>query len=268
MTQDLTPEIDQRQIWQKIPIEERQELLTVGKSKGVEVCALTAIFASACAFGLKAPLILLALATLIPILYQVVVARIYQEIRPQLIARYFVASKTATRYAQHLKIPDPEAKFIFWGKALEVKDEPAPEKNEFSTEYEEEQHLTHQNFKEVWICLFSQSLIMFSESPTGAKLELASSLLNDFSLTLEVSDKGNALNALIIEAPSSEGSKSRWVISSRNQSALIACERKFRFYRQRAEANKSKQKAELDRPRNSHSLFAADRLGATLTERV
>lgn len=268
MTQDLTPEIDQRQIWQKIPIEERQELLTLANSRGLEVCAITAIFACACAFGFKAPWMLLGLAALLPVLYQVIAARVCQEIRPQLIARYLVANKTATRYAEYLKAPDTESKLIFLGKALEVKDEPAPEKNEFVDEYAEEQRLTHQNSKEVWICLFSQSLIMFSESQTGAKLELASSLLNDFSLTLEVSDKGNALNALIIEAPSSEGSKSRWVISSRNQSALIACERKFRFYRQRAEANKSKQKAELDRPRNSHSLFAADRLGATLTERV
>jgi len=268
MAEDSALLLAQRETWQKMPAEEQRELLELAHGKGLEVCFLTAVFAAACAYGLKLPWILIGLALLLPVLYQVVVTRIWHEVKPQLIARYLVASKTAAKYAEFLHAPEREVKLIFRGEARHgINDFHHNPNDEFATEYAQEAMNKGEKAKDAWISLFPQSLIIFSENTGGAKLEFAGSLINNLSITLESPESLDAKKSskvLVIESRSNSGERTKWVISSRQQSALIACERKFRFFVQRELAKQAGKTTTPPRPEVSHPLFAANRLGANL----
>jgi hypothetical protein len=255
-----------KKIWQKVPQEERSEILTRAQGKAVEVCSLVTIFGCTAAFGLDMPWILLGVAALLPVLFQVVVTRTWIDSKPQTIARYFMASRTATQYARALGITNPAPKTIFRGSLLPIR-EPDPAMDpEFATEYAEEVASATPIQKEVWISLFSDSLVMFSENPEGARLEFKSSILHDFAVNLDSPEdmSGNPLpQQLVIQAAEEDGSLSRWLVTSPHTSSLLACERKVRFFIQRAEALAAEQP--LPAPEEtSHSLFASNQLGATL----
>ena len=268
MVEDSALLLAQRETWQKMPAEEQRELLELAHGKGLEVCFLTAVFAAACAYGLKLPWILIGLALLLPFLYQVVVTRIWHEVKPQLIARYLVASKTAAKYAEFLHAPERDLKLIFRGAARhDIGDFNKYPNDEFAAEYAQEAMNKGAKAKDVWISLFSQSLIIFSENTGGAKIEFAGSLINNLSITLESPeglDAKKSSKVLVIESRSSSGERTKWMISSRQQSALIACERKFRFFVQRELAKQAEKSTTPPRPEVSHAPFAAKRLGANL----
>jgi hypothetical protein len=268
MAEDSALLLAQRETWQKMPAEEQRELLELAHGKGLEVCFLTAVFAATCAYGLKLPWILIGLALLLPVLYQVVITRIWHEVKPQLIARYLVASKTAAKYAEFLHAPERELKLIFRGSARpDIDDFHRDPNDEFAAEHAQEVANEEGKAKDVWISLFPQSLIIFSENTGGAKLEFAGSLINNLSITLEIPEGPEAKESpqiLVIESRSNSGERTKWVISSRQQSALIACERKFRFFVQRELARKTEQAATPPQQQVSHAPFAAKRLGANL----
>jgi hypothetical protein len=253
-------------IWQKVPQEERSAILTRAQGKAVEVCALVAVFGCTAASGLAMPWILLGVATLIPVLFQVVVTRMWVEVKPQTVARYFMASRTASQYATALGVTNPSPKTIFRGSLLPIRESDPAVDPEFAAEYEEELAAVATVSKEVWIALFSDALLMFSENPEGARLEFRSSILHDFAVSLDSPEDlaGNALpQQLIIETEAGDESPSRWLVTSPHSSALLACERKIRFFVQRAQAVETEET--LPAPAGtSHSLFASNQLGANL----
>jgi hypothetical protein len=264
MTDMSQPEEQFGKIWQKVPQEERTNILTEAQSKATEVCGLLAIFSCAAAWGLHIPAIALGAAAFLPVLYQVVVTRAVLEIKPKTVARYLVASRTATQYAEALRSSDPTPKTLFRG-ILEPFPEPTEELNtDFAQEYAEEMKPAAPSQKEVWISLFPDTLVMFSENPTGAHLELSCPILDGLSVTMESSEdiSGNPVpQRLIIESAHLPATK--WALTSQHTSSLLACERKVRYFTQRAETPVAKKP--LPAPsRDSHSLYASRQLGATL----
>jgi hypothetical protein len=266
MSDTVQPEEQFKTIWQKVPQEERTDILARAHSKAVEVCALLAIFSCAAACGLKIPAIVLGAAALLPLLYQVVVARAVLDIKPQTVARYCMATRTATLYARALHSCEPTPRTLFRGILQPIPEELEEQTPDFVEEYAEESAGVAPVQKEVWISLFPDTLVMFSESREGARLEFTSPILHDFSMTLDSPEdlSGNPLpQQLVIETANPTASHKRWLVTSPHTSSLLACERKVRFFAQRAETA-AKQKPLPAPKRASHSLFASKQLGATL----
>jgi hypothetical protein len=266
MSDTIQPEEQFKKIWQKVPQEERTAILSRAQSRAVEVCALLAIFSCAAAFGLHVPAIALGAAACLPLVYQVVVARTVLDIKPQTVARYFMATRTATQYAQALHSCEPTPKALFRGILQPIPEEAEDINPDFAEEYAEERMATVPDPKEVWISLFPDTLVMFSENQEGARLEFNSPILHDFSITLDSPEdlSGNPLpHQLVIETTNASAVPKRWLLTSPHTSSLLACERKARFFAQRAQTLADQPPLPAPR-RGSHSLFASKQLGATL----
>jgi hypothetical protein len=270
MSDKVQPDQQFEKIWQKVPQEERNEILVQAQSKAAEICTLVAIFSSAATFGLHIPAIALGAAVVLPLLYQVVVSRAVIELKPQIVARYFIANRTARLYALTLHSAEPTPKALFRGSLLPILEQAADSDPELTNEYTDERLDFAANQKEVWISLFPDRLIMFSENKEGSRLEFSSSISNGFSMTLESPEdlSGNPLpQQLIIETTHPTGTKKSWILNSRHTSSLLMCERKVRLFSQLAtqRAQESSSRKPLpDSKRSSHSLFASKQLGATL----
>jgi hypothetical protein len=137
---------------------------------------------------------------------------------------------------------------------------------ELAAEYAEESGALAASPKEVWITLFPESLLMFSENSGGARLEFNRSIIEGLSITLDQPEDldGNPIaQQLIIHTTGEDESEERWLVTSRHPSALIACERKVRFLVKRAEISAAKKSEQTPR-QVAHSLFASKELGANL----
>lgn len=234
---DSTPlEQQLHELWPKVPEEERLQLLAYTKSKALENCALLTVIGGSTAIGLQMPGILLAVLVTLPILYQVVAARLWLEVKPRTLIQYFVASLTASRFAQSLNSSDPSVKLIFKGslQPVPLDDDVPPETQElFAEELESEVAPP----RDVWISLFPDSLVMISESDAGARLEFGHSTLNDFAVALDTPEDTEPTqkeSRLLIQTTSEDAVTGRWVLSSPYPSMLVACERKIRFFAERS----------------------------------
>lgn len=270
MSDTVQSEDPLKMVWQKVPQEERSAILTRAQGRAIELCTLLAVFSCAAAFGLHLPVIALFVAALLPVIYQVVVARAVLDIKPQTIARYFIASQTARQYAEALNSGDPTPKTLFRGVLQEIPEETNDRSRDLDEDYAEENYSSASNQKEVWISLFPDTLVMFSESNDGARLEFSSPTLHSFLMTLESPEdsSGRPLpQQLVITNGNPSETKNRWLVTSQHTSSLLACERKVRFYAQRAEArakHKSRSKSRRGSHSAAHSLFASNQLGANL----
>jgi len=259
-------EAQYKKIWQKVPTEERQQMLRAAHVKAVEVCSIVAFFGVTSAFSLSMQWILLCVAILVPVLFQVVVTRMWLDQKPKTIARYFMASRTASLYAKSKNFANPTLKTIFQGVLKPNPDLQTDIDSEVAEDYAEEVGTTAADPKEVWICLFPESLIMFSENSSGAKLEFCHSILTNCSIILETPEdfEGNPLPShLSIETMAEDGSASKWLVTSQFASALVTCERKVRFFINRAEVLAAAEPPPAPE-QDADSLFASDQVGATL----
>jgi hypothetical protein len=248
---DPTPlEQQLHEMWPKVPEEERQQLLAYTKSKALENCALLTVIGCSTAIGLQMPAILLVVLVTLPVLYQVVAARLWLEVKPRTLIQYFVASLTASQFAQSLNSADPSVKLIFKGflQPVPVQDDVPPETQErFAEELEAEVPAP----REVWISLFPDSLVMISESAAGAQLEFGHSTLRDFAVALDTPDETDPTQVesrLLIQTTKDDSVTGRWLLSSPYPSMLVACERKIRFFTERSSTNISESGAIATHP--------------------
>jgi hypothetical protein len=225
--------------WQKIPEEERGELLARAKAQGVESCCVCLLIGCALAISLKAQWIALGTIAFLPLLYQVVSTQIWLEIKPLATISYFLAATTSRIYAQHLRSQDPCVKMIFRGSLESV---PAQVEDAVSEEFPEEAADERPAPKDVWISLFPDALIMISEGIDGANLEFAHSTLRDFQVALDSPDgeeTPSRSSRLLIQTTANDSVASRWVVSSPHPATLVACERKIRYFSQRSHPTNS-----------------------------
>jgi hypothetical protein len=225
-----------KQAWQKVPAGERRELSTRANLKGAQACLLTLIFGVTLAFCFKEPTILLALLAFIPVFYQVVATREWLEGKPRIAITYFVAEKAATQYARHHKVPDYSVRLLFKGTLIAPVAEPLdPSLPGYIP-----------NKPSVWVALFYDRLIMFSEHPEGARLEFSHPLGEGLSAFSDTSDDPDVTPEALYVETSTEGAASpkRWTLQSPYGEALMACERKIRLYGEQIRAEKARLAAE------------------------
>jgi hypothetical protein len=203
-----------KKAWQRVPHEERQAILNTARAKGFDTCALVAIFGCSAALSLRMPWILACVATVIPVLYQVIINRVWRELKPKITATYFTASHTANLYAEKLNLERANIRQIFRGKLSELPSVYSEIKEDESIDSTEAKDLStkliedwdgsdhgfrppdsaddhHTKYRDVWVCLFHDTMILFSENPDGAKLELSRSLITGLSASLEEGPRGD-----------------------------------------------------------------------------
>jgi hypothetical protein len=194
-----------KRAWQRVPHEERQTMLNTAQAKGFDTCALVAIFGCSAALSLAMPWILACIATVIPVLYQVITNRVWRELKPKITATYYTASHTANLYAKELKLEQANLRQIFRGKLSElpslyseIEGDESLDDKDLSSKLIEDWDAEDRgfrppsatddsgvNYRDVWVCLFPDTMLLFSENPDGAKLELSRSLTAGLSASLE-----------------------------------------------------------------------------------
>lgn len=226
-------------MWQKVPVEERRELATRAQGRALDVCLMLLALGCGAAIGLGQPYVLLGVAAFLPILFQVITSKTWLEIKPQMIVRYFVACMTARHFARHLEGQDMNLKLIFRG-SLEPLEELDLEANSDLAEFADEIRAEKPPAKDVWVSLFSDSLIMISENVGGATLEFGQRGFDTLAVELQTPEDeyGRPLQSrLVLESRSErDGATDRWLLTSPHTTTLLACERKLRFFNQRASA--------------------------------
>jgi hypothetical protein len=224
------------EMWQKVPEEERREVLLRAQSKAVEACVILVIIGCTAGLSLHAPWILLCVVILLPILFQVISLQVWLNLKPDIVVRYFAASLTSQRYASLNNATDTNVKLIFRGLLEQIPLENA-EKSEETELFAEELALESSPAREVWVSLFPDSLVMIAEGDSGATLEFAHSTLENFAVALDSGEESAAdssTNRLLIQTGNEEQITGRWILTSPHPSTLAACERKIRFFNHRA----------------------------------
>jgi hypothetical protein len=80
----------------------------------------------------------------------------------------------------------------------------------------------------VWVSLFPDSLVMFSETPLGSRREFACSIFEDISIGTEGGDEDSGeQRKLTISLRNAAGAEHRWTLTSQHIGNLAACERKL-----------------------------------------
>jgi hypothetical protein len=245
---DLSPLDSQlNDMWQKVPEEERRDLLLRAQASAMEACALTAVVGCAAAFSLHAPVLVLCVALLLPVLFRVISIKLCVRMKPQTLLQYVVAAIASKRYAAATISKDTSLKLIFRGSLESVPlDDSAPETAPEVSEEDARSNST--TVRDVWISLFPDSLIMISEGDNGAHLEFAHSTLEDFVVALDSSENtesDSAMRRLLIQTGNEEQITGRWVLSSPYPSMLVECERKIQFLARKS-AEASPQHAQLE----------------------
>jgi hypothetical protein len=221
-----------KQSWQKVPTGERRELATKASLKGVHACLLALIFGVTLAFCFKQPSALLALLAFVPVLYQVMATREWLEGKPRISITYFVAEKTAVRYAHHYQVADYSVRLLFKGTlsapVLEPLDPSVPGYSPSKSS--------------VWVALFYDRLIMFSENTGGARLEFSHPLGDALLAFSDASDDTEvAPRALYLEIKRADHTQpQRWTLESPYGETLAVCERKIRLYAEEIRAEQAR----------------------------
>lgn len=211
-----------RDVWQKVPKEEQVDIKTFAQSKGIEMCFTIFAFSTTTAIALEMRWLFFAGLSLIPLVYQVITAKIWRNLKIKTNLQYLVASTTAQRYAKMVNAKDLTLKMIFKGSLSSWKHA------ESSTVSEEDD--AQPPTVDVWVCLFPGDLIMLSEGNKGAKLQLAHALLSDFRVFSETGEETHSSRKkLFLDTPNEHGETVRHALSARHTTTLVAFEKKIRL---------------------------------------
>jgi hypothetical protein len=212
-------------VWQKIPAEEKQQVLSEAQTTGISTALIFVMFGAAIAMGLKEPWYFWGAFAVVPFLFQVASAKAWNIGKPRAIVHYTAARATAVYYAHNARGEEliPSLQF----------------KGTLSREVNEEELFTPHSFTQgeaeerrepvpVWVTLFPDAFVIFSETPFGSRKELACSIYDDLSIRGEGFDEDSGeQKKLTISLRDNERADQRWSLTSHHTGNLIACERKL-----------------------------------------
>lgn len=212
-------------VWQKIPPEEKQAVFTDAQTIGISTALILIMFGAAIAIGLHQPWFFWGSFAVVPFLFQVASAKAWNMAKPRVIVHYTAARATAVYYAQQVGgqnlLPSLQFKGIL---SREVSEEELEKNDSFMQEEGEERRPP----VSVWVTLFPDSLVMFSETPLGSRKELACSIFEELSIGTDVGDEDSGeQRKLTISLRNDEGAEQRWILTSSHTGNLVACERKL-----------------------------------------
>jgi hypothetical protein len=212
-------------VWQKIPPEEKHHVLTEAQTTGISTALILVTFGAAIAIGLKQPWYFWGSFGVVPFLFQVASAKAWHIGKPRAIVLYTAARATAVYYAQQAKgeelIPSLQFKGVL---SRELSEEELGKEDSFMQEGLEERRAP----VPVWVTLFPDSFVMFSETPLGSRKEFACSIFDDISIGSEgFEEDSGEQRKLTISLRNEAGTEQRWTLASQHTGNIVACERKL-----------------------------------------
>ena len=216
-------EINSDEAWRFIPPEEKFEIMAKAHSKGVAAATMSAIVGATCAAALQAPWFMWITLVGAPFIFQFASGKAWRSLKPAITLRYLAARSVARRYAFSAQAEDLSPKLLFRG-TLEML--PSTEEKEAGA-----QVITKQT--EVWIALFSDTVILLSEKEGGAALEL-SHPINALMTVDTVKDEDGHINELLFTTNDKNVTKSFHIINS-FPAAMVVFEKEYKAF---AEKNK------------------------------
>ena len=212
-------------IWQKIPPEEKRRVVTEAQTTGISTVVILVMFSAAIAIGLRQPWYFWGSFAIVPFLFQVASAKAWRIGKPRVIVEYTAARATAVYYAQQAKGSELIPSLLFKGTLSQDVSEEQGENFYSFTQEEAEQS---RGPIPVWVTLFPDSFVMFSETSTGSRKEFACSIFDDISLGTEGFDEESGeQKKLTISLRNQAGVTQRWTLASYHSGNLTSCERQL-----------------------------------------
>lgn len=218
-------EINSDEAWRFIPPEEKFEIMAKAHSKGVAAATMCAVIGATCAAALQAPWFLWITLVGAPFIFQFASGKAWRSLKPAITLRYLAARSVARRYAFSAQAEDLAPRLLFRGTL-----EPLMTAEEKEADA---QVITKQT--EVWIALFSDTVIILSEKEGGAALEL-SHPINALMTVDTVKDEDGHINELVFNVSDKKATRSFHIINS-FPAAMVVFEKEYKVF---AEKNKEK----------------------------
>ena len=211
-------------IWQKVPPEEKKQVASQAQSTAISATLVLIMFGWAMAIGMREQWFFWGTFLVVPFAFQVATSKAWQVKKPKLIVEYAAARATGCFYAQQLTGRNRSPSLQFKGML----------DRQFAQDLQGEDDPFGETLDEipgpipVWVTLFSDCLVIFSETPFGARREFAHTIYEDLSVSTETpeEDFGDA-RRLILTIRDEPGSERRWILTSTHAAFIPACERKL-----------------------------------------
>ena len=216
--------INSDEAWRFIPPEEKIELMAKAHSKGVFAAVLGIVLGATCAAALEEPWLLWSTLIGSPFVFQFASGRAWRNLKPSLTLRYLAARSATRRCAFAAEAEDLSVKLMFRGE-LEI-----TSKSESAEERILSQRMSN-GPQPVWIALFSDTLVVISESRGGAILELAHPIDQNLKIYRPNGEENSlAPSGLYIEMVDHHTNKVA-KLSSQFPAALTVFEKKYQEFK-------------------------------------
>lgn len=211
-------------VWQKIPPEEKLQLLARAQSTGISTIFVLLMFTGSMAVGLKSPWIFWGSFFAVPFVFQMAAAKSWRIVKPKAVVEYTAARATASVYANQVHGHDLNPTLVFKGTL----ERSSQEEGDLSADTFIEEDVMPRGPVPVWVTLFPDSLVMFSESPHGSRKEFACSIFDELTISSEgMDDITNPDKRILVALKNKAGDESQWTLRSDYPASLVACERKL-----------------------------------------
>jgi len=211
-------------VWQKIPPEEKREVASQAQSTAISALVVLIMFGWAMAIGMRYQWFFWGTFLVVPFAFQVAPSKAWHVRKPKLIVEYTAARASACFYAQQVTGERRSTSLQFRGLLARPFPAGTPPEHVFSDETPEE----NTGPVPVWVTLFPDCLVMFSETPFGSRREFAHSLSEDLSASSDYpAEEFGDDKRLTISVHDEMGAEHRWVLTSQHSAHLSACERKL-----------------------------------------
>ena len=158
----------------------------------------------------------------LPFAFQLSSARAWRTVKARVVVEHTAARSTACWFAKQARGQDLNPSLVFKGNLERIIDENATKDSEtWLDRFEDAQYIA------VWITLFPDSLVMFSETPRGARKEFACSLNEDLAISSEgFEDEPGSPRKISISLTRGK-IVSNWSLTSDDGASIVVCERKL-----------------------------------------
>jgi hypothetical protein len=211
-------------IWQKIPPEEKSAIVSRAQSTAISAILVLLMFGWAMAIGMREQWYFWGTFLIIPFAFQIATSKAWHSLKPKLIIEYTAARATACFYAQQANGQKLLPTLQFKGFLERQLSDNQPTESDLSEEMLDRQP----GPIPVWVTLFPDSLVIFSETPFGSHKEFAHSISEDISVGSEATEEEfGEPRRVSISVRDEAGAERRWILTSTHATQLTACERKL-----------------------------------------
>ncbi len=208
-------------------------MVSKAQSTAISTILVVLMFGWAMAVGMREQWFFWGTFLIVPFAFQVATSKAWHSLKPKLIVEYTAARAAACFYAQqangHYLVPQAQ----FKGLLEHAGSEDQPPQEDLSPDGPHEPR----GPVPVWITLFPDSLVMFSETPFGSQREFAHHFSEDISVTTEeLEEDFGGQRRLMISVRDETGEERRWGLSSKHTAQLTACQRKLLSTMERRQA--------------------------------